>query len=59
MKKTYMAPGILVTEVKTTIMAGSGPETVSDTPFNESLTSARSRRGTIDWSDDDDYYDEL
>lgn len=56
MKKTYIAPGILVTEVKTTIMAGSGPET-SDTPYNGSLSGARSRYNGIEWLDEDD--DEL
>lgn len=54
MKKTYIAPDILVTEVKTTIMAGSGPETVSDTPYEGSLTGARSRRHNIEWIEDDD-----
>lgn len=54
MKKIYNAPAILVTEVKTTIMAGSGPDTVSNTPYEGSLTSARSRRHNIEWIEDDD-----
>lgn len=54
MKKTYIAPGILVTEVKTTIMAGSDPRTLNSEEYNNSLTSAHSRYNGIEWLEDDD-----
>lgn len=54
MKKTYNAPAILVTEVKTTIMAGSGPETMNNTPYNNNLNAAHSRYNGIEWLDDEE-----